>query len=442
MERSKTEGGIFPLLLRFAVPTTVATVMISLYSLADSLFVSKLGTEVGAAVGVCFAIISLFQAIGYTLGLGSASLISRKLGAKDLKKAEEYANIAFCSAAFIGSLICFAGLMAQEAILRFLGAGEAIFPHALVYSRYLFFTAPFMCSALVLSQILRAEGRAVYSMLGLTVGSLSNIVLDYLFIQKWNIGIAGASLATLISQILSCFVLLLGYGSKQSQIRLWRPFTKQSIGSFGSVLQNGLPSFFRQGFITLATILLNRAAGLWSDAAVVALSVVSRIFLLAFGFCLGIGQGMMPILGFSFGSKQLRRARTTYLQAIALALGVMALITGILWMGAPFLLRIFKKDAAILEIGIPALRAQSSVLILHAVMTCTIMALQAMGRQLSATVLACARQGIFFLPLLFFLPRLYGIEAVIFIQPVSDLLAFFLSIPFFFYTKRLLKGKE
>ena len=437
--RNMTEEKIFPLLLRLAAPTTVGMFVTALYSMTDALFVSSLGTEASAAVGVTFAIQALLQAIGYTFGVGAASLISRALGNRRDRDAGRYATLSLLLAAAVGMLVMLIGLLFGSPLMRILGATDSVHPHALAYSRHLFISAPFTCCAFVASQLLRAEGKAVYSMVGLTVGSLLNIALDPYLIHTLGFGIAGASLATLISQIIGLCVLLSAYLLRKSQLSLFQDFSPRDLRESGKIVIAGLPSSFRQGFIAVSTILLNHVAGVWGDAAVAALSVVNRVFQLAFSLCLGIGQGMMPIAGFNYGAEKRDRVYRAYLFSSVLASAVMLLVSIPLLILSPRVIAVFRNDPAVISIGSVALRAQSAVLFSHGVVTCANMLLQAIGKQFSATVLACARQGIFFLPLLFLLPNVFGIESLIYVQPLADAITLLFSIPFIVFLVRHLK---
>ena len=439
--RLMTESRIIPLILRLAAPTTVGMFVTALYSMTDALFVSVLGTEASAAVGVTFAIQALLQAIGYTFGVGAASLISRALGSRHDKDAGTYATLALILGTATGCAVALIGILFGDPVMRFLGATPSIHPYALVYSRYLFLSAPFTCCAFVASQLLRAEGKAVYSMVGLSVGSLLNIALDPLLIFTLGLGIAGASLATLISQIAGLAVLLSAYVFGKSQLTLFHHVSKADFSKSGKILIAGLPSSFRQGCIALATILLNHAAGTWGDAAVAALSVVNRVFQLTFSICLGVGQGMMPVVGFNYGFERKDRVYGAYRFASILASSLMLIISIPLFILAPQVIAVFRNDPDVIAIGTVALRAQSAVLVTHGIVTCANMLLQSIGKQFLATVLACARQGILFLPLLFLLPSHFGKEALVYVQPLADALTLVFAIPFLFYIARHLKEK-
>ncbi len=440
--RKMTENSIRSLIIYFAAPTTVSMIVTALYSLADAFFVSELGTAASAAVGVTFAIQALIQAVGYTLGMGAGSLMSRSLGAKRNKDANSYAITAFFLSILFGILIMTVGLVWGAWVIRLLGATPSVFPLALSYAKYIFLAAPFMCVSFVLSQLLRAEGKVIWSMAGLAVGSILNIVLDPFFIHTCHMGITGASFATLISQIVGVVVLFSAYLFKQTHVNLLTKCNFRQFQNAGQIFLTGLPSTFRQGLIALATILTNHAAALWSNAAVAAISVVTRLFLLAFSICLGVGQGMMPVVGYNYGFGRFDRVRQAFWFSVLLSsISMLAVSIPVLIWTEP-LIRFFRNDPEVIAIGTVAMRLQCSVFLLHGLITCTIMMLQAIGKRLAAAVLACARQGLFFLPLIFWIPSAFKIQALIYVQPIADALTFLFAIPFVIHLIRFLKQKE
>lgn len=419
-----TSAPVGKTILELSLPNTVGLLVIAAYSLADSFFVSSLGTQAGAAIGVVFPLPVLMQAVGYTLGLGAGSRLSRALGKKDRESASALAASAILWSLILGSAIAALGLWQEEALLHLFGASKNIIEIARAYLTPLLWSAPAMCLSFVLSQLLRAEGLATYSMIGLAVGSICNIILDPILISNIGMGISGASTATLISQILSAIILLSAYVFRKSHLR---PFSHLSIGTlflFGKIFVTGLPSLARQGLSGLATILINHAAKEYSDAAVLALSLVARVFLLVFSLCLGIGQGMMPVVGYSHGAGNEKRQKDAYRFAVRLSTAVMFAVSVPLVIWAPEVISLFRDDGEVIKIGAFALRAQSAILFTHGLVTCTILYLQAIGRAFLGTVLAAARQGFFFLPLIFFLPTMWGLVGLCLAQPAADAVTF------------------
>ena len=419
-----TESPVGKTILELSLPNAVGLLVIAAYSLADSFFVSELGTQAGAAIGVVFPLPVLIQAVGYTLGLGAGSRLSRALGKRDRDTASSLAASAIVWSLILGSGIATLGLWQEEALLHLFGASKDIMDTARAYLTSLLWSTPAMCATFVLSQLLRAEGLAVYSMVGLAVGSICNIILDPILISKVGMGIAGASTATLISQILSAVILLSAYVFHKSHLRPFSHLGIRTLFLFGKIFVTGLPSLARQGLSGLATILINHAAKGYSDAAVLALSLVARVFLLVFSLCLGIGQGMMPVVGYSHGAGNAKRQLDAYRFAVRLSTALMFAVSIPLVIWAPEVISLFRDDGEVIKIGAFALRAQSAILFTHGLVTCTILYLQAVGRAFLGTVLAAARQGFFFLPLIFFLPWKFGLLGLCLAQPVADTITF------------------
>lgn len=419
-----TQAPVGKTIVEMSIPNTVGLLVIAAYSLADSFFVSSLGTQAGAAVGIVFPLPVLIQAVGYTLGLGAGSRLSRALGKKDDKTASRLAACAIVWALILGGGIAALGLWQEQAILRLFGASKDMMDTAQAYLTPLLWATPSMCLSFVLSQLLRAEGLATYSMVGLAAGSICNIVLDPILISSVGMGIAGASTATLISQNLSALILLSAYVFRKSHLRLFSHFRLKTLLIIGKVFVTGLPSLFRQGLSGVATILVNHAAADYSDAAVLALSLVARVFLLVFSLCLGIGQGMMPVVGYSHGAGNEERQADAYRFAVRLSSAAMFAISIPLIIWAPEVISLFRDDNEVIRIGAFALRAQCAILFTHGLVTCTILYLQAVGRAFLGTVLAAARQGFFFLPLVFLLPMRFGLLGLCLAQPAADALTF------------------
>ena len=419
-----TEAPVAKTVLELSLPNTLGLLVIAAYSLADSFFVSELGTQAGAAIGVVFPLPVLIQAVGYTMGLGAGSRLSRALGKKDRDTASALAASAIAWSLILGCGISALGLWQEEWLLRLFGASSEVIEIARAYLTPLLWATPAMCLSFVLSQLLRAEGLATYSMIGLSAGSICNIVLDPILISRVGMGIAGASTATLVSQIVSALILLSAYLFHKSHLQPLSHLKIRTLLLFGKIFVTGLPSLFRQGLSGLATILINHAAKEYSSAAVLALSLVARVFLLVFSLCLGIGQGMMPVVGYSHGAGNEKRKQDAYRFAVRLSTLAMLAVSIPLMIWAPEVISLFRDDGEVIQIGAFALRAQCAILFTHGLVTCSILYLQAIGRAFLGTVLAAARQGIFFLPLVFLLPTKFGLLGLCLAQPAADAVTF------------------
>lgn len=440
--RKMTETPVSSLIGRLAVPTIISMMVSALYNTADTFFVSMLGTSAAGAVGIVFSIMAIIQAIGFTIGMGAGNILSRQLGAKEDEKATITASSGFFFALLLSVLLAVSGTLFRPALMRLLGATPTILPYAEAYATYIFAGCPVMCCSFVMNNYLRAEGKAMFGMIGITTGGILNIILDPIFIFSLGFGTAGAAMATALSQLVSFCILLSFFLRGKSSVRIQISKVSREVRTYASIVRIGLPTLMRQGLASVASIALNVAASSFGDAAVAAMSITSRISMFAFSAMLGFGQGFQPVSSFNYGAERYDRVRAAT-RFTALVGTVMMTIIGVgCFAFAPQIIAIFRADDPdVMRIGIAALRAQALMLPLTGIVTVTNMALQSTGQALPATALAMCRQGILFLPLILTLPQLLGIDGVVLSQPLSDFISFFVAIFLFRYFLRLLDGK-
>lgn len=442
--RTMTETKIPTLILRLALPTVLSMLITGIYNLADTYFVGQLNnTSASGAIGVVASLMAIIQALGFMLGHGAGSHISRSLGAKDADTATRYASTGFFTALLLGGILSVVGLFTLDGFMLLLGSTDTILPHASGYAFYILLAAPIMMSSLVMNNILRYEGKAFFAMIGLVFGGILNMILDPILIFSCGMGTAGAGLATAISQCVSFLLLLSAFLRKKtvSRFSLFR-ITKKPREFFG-ILAVGLPSFGRQGLAAIAGMLLNVAARGYGDAAVAAMSIVSRIFMFLMSVVLGIGQGFQPVAAFNYGAKKYRRVRDAALFTVAAATVAVVVFGSVCYLFAPELIRAFQNDGEVLSIALPAFRYQAIALIFEPVIVSCNMLYQSVGRAAIATPLAMCRQGIFFLPLILTLPSAFGIVGIQAAQPLADVLTFLVTLPFFIaFLSRLSKDRE
>lgn len=441
--RMMTETKIPTLILRLALPTVLSMLITGIYNLADTYFVGQLNnTSASGAIGVVASLMAIIQALGFMLGHGAGSHISRSLGAKDADTATRYASTGFFTALLLGGILGVVGLFTLDGFMLLLGSTDTILPHASGYAFYILLAAPIMMSSLVMNNILRYEGKAFFAMIGLVFGGILNMILDPFLIFSCGMGTAGAGLATAISQCVSFLLLLSAFLRKKtvSRFSLFR-ITKKPREFFG-ILAVGLPSFGRQGLAAIAGMLLNVAARGYGDAAVAAMSIVSRIFMFLMSVVLGIGQGFQPVAAFNYGAKKYRRVRDAALFTVAAATVAVVLFGSVCYLFAPELIRAFQNDGEVVSIALPAFRYQAIALIFEPVIVSCNMLYQSVGRAAIATPLAMCRQGIFFLPLILTLPSAFGIAGIQAAQPLADVLTFLVTLPFFIlFLSRLSKDR-
>lgn len=438
-----TEAPVPGLILRLAVPTVVSMLVSALYNMADTFFVSQLGTSASGAVGIVFSLMAIIQAVGFTLGSGSGGLVSRKLGAKEHELANTYASSAFFAALAFGLVLTVCGLHFLDPLMRGLGATETILPYARDYGRYILLAAPFMCAAFVLNVNLRYQGKAALSMIGLATGGLVNIALDPIFIFVFKLGAGGAAMATMLSQCVSFCILLSMFLKKRSLAELSPRWVSFRPSVYLDIIKNGFPSLCRQGLSSLSAVLLNTAASVYGDAAIAAMAIVGRVYLFASYLGLGIGQGAQPVYGYNYGARKFGRVRQTYQFSVACAtacVGAAAIASIVL---APQIVALFRRDdALVIEIGSLALRLAGVALLTTSFTTGSTMLLQATGQSAAASLLSCCRQGIFFLPLILLLPGTLGVLGIQTAQPLADLLTAAASVPFVVVFYRKMKRME
>lgn len=436
------ETPVSKLILKLAGPTVISMLVTSVYNMADTFFVSKISTQASAAVGIVFPIMTIIQSFGFTLGMGSASLISRKLGEQKNKEASIFSATAFYSALFIGLIIAILGLIFSDSLMKFFGASSDVLPYAESYASFIFYGAPLMCASFVMNNILRSEGKSFFSMIALATGGVLNIILDPVFIFGLKLGIKGAAIATLVSQSISFFILLSWFLQKKTICSLLPSYITKHIKDFLLICSTGLPSLTRQGLASVAAILLNREASFYSDGAVAAMSIVTKIVMFIASIMIGIGQGFTPVAGYNYGAKRFERVKKSYWFTLGLGFFVMLIVSTICGIFAEKLIASFRNDSEVINIGVKTLRFQLSVMPLHAFIVATNMLLQATGKITSATFLSCNRQGIYFIPAILLLPRIFGINGMIISQTVSDFLTFLTSIPFLIFFMKQLKEKK
>ena len=440
--KKMTQDPVGRLIISLAVPTVVSMLVSSIYNMADTYFVSKISTSASGAVGIVFSLMAIIQAVGFTIGIGAGSWISRLLGAHKNDAASGVAASGFYSSIVFGIVLMIAGLAVIDPLMLILGATDTILPYARDYARYILYAAPVMAASFVLNNYLRAEGKATFSMIGITAGGLLNCGLDPLFIFTFKMGIGGAAIATALSQLISFFILLVPFLQGRTIVKLSIRRMARSAEVYLEILKLGFPSFLRQGLASISTVALNLNAAFYGDAAVAAMSIVGKIFMFIFSIILGVGQGYQPVLGYNYGARKYKRVREAFFFTLKVNVSIMTAFSAACFFAAAALMRAFiANDSEVIQIGSTALRLQCLPMPLMTLGVMCNMTFQSIGKSWTATLLAAARQGIFFLPLILILPPIIGLLGVQLTQPLADLCTFAFNLPFAFIFFRNL-GKE
>ena len=424
-----TKTPIPRLIGELAVPTIISMLVTSFYNMADTFFVGKINTSATAAVGIVFPLMAMIQAFGFFCGHGSGNYISRQLGAHNFEDASKMSATGFVTAFVLGLGILVVGFLFTDPLLHIMGSTETILPYARSYMRIILIGAPYMTASLVLNNQLRFQGSAFYSMIGITTGAVLNIGLDPLFIFVLDMGVAGAALATIISQFVS-FCLLIAGTFRGGNLRLNLRDFSPSLKYYQNIVKGGAPSLFRQGLGSFATVCLNLMAGPYGDAAIAAMSIVTRISQFAASVVIGFGQGFQPVCGFNYGAKLFKRVQEGFWFCVKFCTSVLLVAAVCGWIFSPNLIGIFlKTDPLVIEYGSQALRLQALTFPLVGWITIANMMLQTIGKTVKASLLAMSRQFLFFVPVILTLPGFLGILGVQLSQPIADFCSFLLAVP-------------
>jgi len=413
-----------------AIPTIIAFLINSIYSLTDTYFVSSLGTNATAAVSVNTSLDALIMMTGSLMAIGANSYIARLLGAKDERKASRVLSTAFFIAMGLGLILLILGVSFMKPMVHLLGATATCERYAIEYATYVLLVAPFMAGNFVMNQCLRAEGSAVLSMIGMGAGGILNCVLDPIFIFGLDMGVAGASIATAISKLVSFAILVFPYLTRRSLLRISPRLCKFDRDIIGQIVTVGSSSMFRSGLSVISGIILNNIAGGISDACLAGIGVANKIMMFPFSIILGFGSGFQPVAGFNWGARRYDRVLDSYRYSARVAIigaAAMALLLGAF---AEPTIRLFSEtDPEMQRIGALCIRLQCLALPIHGWVAVVNMFCAGLGYAKGALILATARQGSCFIPIVFPMAALWGSFGVSAVQAVADLLTLLLAIP-------------
>ena len=414
---------------KLAAPTIVSMLISSVYNMADTFFVSQLGTSASGAVGVIFSAMSIIQALAFMIGMGSGNYMTRSLGAGKRELAEQIVSIAFFTGIIMGLVITVSATFNIHKIVLLLGATETIAPYAKAYAQYIFIAAPFMICSFIMNNLLRFQGKASYAMVGITIGGLLNIALDPLFIFTLGMGTAGAALATGLSQFISFCILLWMCNHQEScisiSIRKFRP----KLAIYREIIYGGIPSLGRQGIASVATILLNFMCQPYGDAAIAAMSIVNRFMMFVGSAMIGFGQGYQPVCSYCFGARLYDRVKKAcvYCVKVSTIFLLAVSVIGLIFSGN--IIQMFRKDdLEVIRIGTLALRLQLLTMPLQGLVVMGgNMTPQSIGYGIRATIVSTARQGWLLIPILLCTVPVFGVLGIQMAQPIADVGTFILA---------------
>lgn len=426
------------LLLSLSIPTIITMLVTTIYNIVDAAFVGLLGTSQSGATGVVNGFMAILQAMAFLCGQGAGSIMSRKLGSRENEEADKYATTGFFMSFSLGLLVAVTSFIFINPLLRGLGSTETILPYAKTYLIFILLSAPFFTSSFTLNNLLRYEGKAKLGTVALMTGAVLNIGGDALFICGFKMGIAGAGLSTAISQTISFSILFSMYIRKRTAVNMSFRNISRSAHAYYEIATTGAPSLLRQGLNALATMILNRCASVYGDAAVSAMSIVSRLSFFPMAVAIGIGQGFQPISGFNFGAGNKARVKEAFKKALMGAEIALAVTSVPFFVFAPELVGMLRNDAEVIVIGTRALRLMSVAQIAVPLTMMVEMGFQSTGQKKLAIISSSLRSGLMFIPSLLVLSKIRGLGGIQEAQPLSFILTLFVSIYLLKYYFRLL----
>ena len=425
-----TQAPVSRVILTMAVPTIVSMLVTCFYVIVDTYFVGQLNTQSTAAVGIVFPLMSLIQAIGSFFGYGSGAYMSRELGARRTDNASSMATTGLVYALLTGIVIAVVALLFLRPLSLVLGSTPTSLPFTEQYMAIILLGAPFQIASFTLNSQLRMQGNARYAMWGIISGALLNVVLDTILIFGCGLQLRGAAIATVIGQIVSVAVLLaMCHFRATAGVRLRPRFFSLHWHYVREIVYGGSPSLSRQGLASISVILLNVAAAGYGDAAVAAMSIVSRVTMFVMAVIVGLGQGFQPFCGYCYGAALYNRLRHGFWFTVRVGFIFLLFFSAVFFCFAEQTIAVFRDDAIVIAIGSTALRWHLAVYPLNAYIMAGNMMLQTTRRPIRANVLSSARKGLVFIPFILILPHLFGLMGIAMCQAVCDVVTFIIAIP-------------
>lgn len=435
------EENIDKALFKLGIPMVISLLVAALYNVVDTYFVSGLGKEAVAAVSVAFPIQLIFLGIGLTFGAGAGSYISRLLGAKNNKEANIVATVSLFSSAIMAIILAIVLFYSLDSVMKFMGATPVIMELAKTYTSLFIIGGVLGAVNVTLGNLAVSQGAAKISLKAMIVGSLSNIILDPIFIFKLNLGVKGAAIATLIARVITSLMYLIYFIGDKNLIKIKIQNFKPTVAIYKEILKIGISLLILQILQTIAISKISYAASFYGEEAIAAMGIVLRIVTLGTNVVAGYMKGLQPIAGFNYGAKNYERVQEAIKSSIKWTTLFCIVWTAIIYLYTPSILSIFGKDKGVLRIAIPALRAAVIMFITFGFQFTYATLYLAIGKALAGAFLNSLRQGIVFIPVILLLPKMMGLDGVIYAQAISDVLTTIITVPFALSVSKQLESK-
>lgn len=410
-----------------ALPAIAAMLMVLVYNLADTFFIGQTGDDLQvAAVSLATPVFLIFMAAGSVFGMGGTSVISRALGAKNVDMARKTCSFCMWCCVAAGIVLSALFLIFTDGILRLIGASEDTWDYAKTYLTIVSCSGPFVLVASCYSNIIRAEGESLQAMLGQVLGNLLNVVLDPIMILTFGWDIAGAAIATVIGNVFGAVYYVVYFLRGRSRLSISpRDFSARG-GIASGVLSIGIPASLGSLLMSVSNIIMNSRMAAYGDMALAGIGVAMKVTMFTGMVCIGLGQGVQPLLGYCVGAEKWDRYRGVLRFSLVFAFVLSAAMTGLCYVFASPIVSAFLTDSTAFDYGLRFSRILLSTGALFGVYYVLLNALQAGGAALSSLIVNLSRQGIIYIPALFILGAAFEINGLVWAQPTADVLSLML----------------
>ncbi|MCI9360422.1 MAG: MATE family efflux transporter [Hungatella sp.] len=411
-----------------AIPTMISMLVVVIYNMADTFFIGQTGDPMQvAAVSLATPVFMVFMALGNLFGIGGSSAISRALGEKKLERARQISSFCCYGSLGLGIIMAILFLAGMDVILKMIGASENTIDYARNYLSYIAFGGPFIMFGTAFGNILRGEGASKESMIGNMIGTITNIVLDPIMILVFNWGVAGAAVATVIGNMAASAFYLQYFLRKKSSLSIRLKDFRMGERIALSVASIGIPASLNNILMSCANIVLNHVLASYGDTPVAAMGVAMKANMLVVLLQIGLCAGIQPLIGYNYGARNKARLMKVFWFTGACAVIMGTLLTVFMVIAREGIIQAFINDDAVIDYGIQMVIAlQLSGPVIGILFLC-INVLQGMGKALPSLILTICRQGLVFIPLVFLLNQMFGLEGVIYAQPTADFVSIVLA---------------
>ena len=429
-------------LITLALPTILGMLVNVFYNMVDTFFVGQTGdSNQVAAVSLCMPIYLLLMAFGNIFGIGGGSYISRKLGIKDYDSVKKISSFSFYASIIVGFVSMAIYIIFMKDILKISGASPNTYQFSKDYLVIVAFGAPFVVNQMAMGQIVRAEGSSKEAMIGMMIGTVVNIVLDPIMILYMNMGVAGAALATIIGNACSTFYYIYHIVRKKSFLSIHVKDFSLHQDILINVFSIGIPVSINNILMSASNVLINNFAAAYSDNVVAGLGVAQRIFTLVILVFIGLSQGLQPFVGYNFAAKNYKRMNSAIKLSCVISVIIGFLLLGLSLIFGRWSVSVFINNEEVIDYGFKFLIASYAIAPIIGFQFVFMSTFQALGKSIPSLVLSLSRQGIAFIPTILIGTKLFGINGIIWSQPIADIVSVALATVMYIYIYRKMKKK-